>query len=114
MSARENWIGGRWTPSSNNETREIRNPSNTDDIVGEVAWSTPEDIDAAVQAAQQAFRDWKNMPPPSRARVLARAGDILNGRKEEVAQLLSREQGKPIMEARGEVQRAVDLLHYYA
>lgn len=114
MTAKHNWIGGEWVPSSSGETREIRNPSNVDDVVGVVAWSTPDDVAAAVQAAQDAFRSWKNLPGPSRARFLSKAAKILAARLEETAQLLSREQGKPIGEARGEVQRGVDLLEYYA
>ena len=114
MTAKHNWIGGEWLPSSSGETREVRNPSNTDEIVGVVAWSTEKEIAAAVDAAQSAFRSWKNLPGPSRARILSKAAQILAGRLEETAQLLSREQGKPIGEARGEVQRGVDLLQYYA
>ncbi|MFO7319823.1 MAG: aldehyde dehydrogenase family protein [Limnochordia bacterium] len=114
MEAKGNWIGGAWRPSSSGEVREVRNPSNVDEVVGVVAWSTPADVAAAVESAEKAFRSWKNMPAPSRARILSKAADILAGRLEEVARLLSREQGKPIGEARGEVQRGVDLLHYYA
>lgn len=114
MTAKGNWIGGQWVPSSSGETRLVRNPSNVDEIVGEVAWSTAREIEAAVESASRAFRSWSRLPAPSRARVLSKAAAILAGRLEDVAQLLSREQGKPIGEARGEVQRGVDLLQYYA
>lgn len=110
----KNWINGEWRAASNGETRSIHNPSNTEDVVGEVAHSTPEDIAAAVEAAHNAAKGWKNMPGPARAKIFTKAGNILAGRLEKAAQTLSREQGKPINEARGEVQRGVDLLHYYA
>ena len=109
-----NWINGEWVPAAGGEVRPVINPSNTDDVVGEAAWSGPADIRAAAAAARAAFPAWSALPGPARARILARAGDILAGRLGEVAYLLSREQGKPIGEARGEVQRGVDLLHYYA
>lgn len=114
MTTKHNWIGGKWVPSSNGETRAVRNPSNTDEVVGVVAWSTEKEIADAAEAAQEAFPAWKRLPGPARARILTKAAQILAGRLEEVAQLLSREQGKPIGEARGEVQRGVDLLQYYA
>lgn len=114
MNAKGNFIGGAWVAAAQNEVRAVRNPSNTDEVVGEAAWSSPEDMDAAVRAAQEAFPAWRRLPGPARARVLAKAGDLLASRLGEVAQLLSREQGKPIGEARAEVQRGVDLLHYYA
>ena len=114
LIAKGNWIDGKWVPSSSGETREVRNPSNVDEVVGVVAWSTARDIEAAVRSAKNAFRPWSRMPWPSRAKVLSKAAAILAGRLEEVATLLSREQGKPIGEARGEVQRGVDLLQYYA
>jgi len=111
---RTNWIGGAWRPASTGATREVRNPSDWDDVVGEVAASAPADIAAAAEAAHEAGKAWSRLPGPARARVLSKAAKILAGRLEEVAQLLSREQGKPIGEARGEVQRGVDLLEYYA
>lgn len=114
LATKHNWIGGQWVPSSNGETREVRNPSNTDEVVGVVAWSTEKEIAAAAEAAQEALPAWKKLAGPARARILAKAAQILAGRLEEVATLLSREQGKPIGEARGEVQRGVDLLQYYA
>lgn len=114
MLHRDNWIHGEWRPPKSGERREVRNPSNVDEVVGEVAWSGPEDLEEAVNAAQEAFPAWRRLPAPSRGRVLAKAAQVLAGRLEEVARLLAREQGKPIGEARGEVQRGVDLLHYYA
>ena len=85
----------------------MSNPSNVDDVVGEVAWSSPEDVAEAVNAAQEAFPPWRSLPPPSRGRILSKAAKILAGRLEEVAQFLSREQGKPIGEARGKPNGAL-------
>jgi len=94
LEAKGNWIGGAWRPSSSGEVREVRNPSNVDEVVGVVAWSTPADVAAAVESAEKAFRSWKNMPAPSRARILSKAADILAGRLEEVARLLVPGAGK--------------------
>jgi len=110
----KNWIDGAWVAPQSGQTRPVRNPSNIDDVVGEAAWSSEADVRAACEAAQRSFGAWRDLPGPARARILARAGDLLADRLGAVAQLLSREQGKPIGEARGEVQRGVDLLHYYA
>lgn len=114
MLKRGNWINGDWVEAHDGRRQEVINPSNIDDVVGEVAWSSAKEVADATAAAEAAFDTWRAMPPPARARVLAKAGDLLAQRLPEVARLLSREQGKPIGEARGEVQRGVDLLHYYA
>lgn len=114
MLKRGNWINGDWVEAHDGRRQEVINPSNIDDVVGEVAWSSAKEVADATAAAEAAFDTWRAMPSPARARVLAKAGDLLAQRLPEVARLLSREQGKPIGEARGEVQRGVDLLHYYA
>lgn len=114
MSVKLNYIDGAWVASSDGQTRAVHNPSNIDDVVGEVAWSTEKEINDAVEAAQKALKAWKNTPGPARARILMKAAQILASRLDEVAYTLSREQGKPLGEARGEVQRGVDLLTYYA
>lgn len=114
MLKRGNWINGDWVEAHDGRRQEVINPSNIDDVVGEVAWSSAKEVADATAAAEAAFGTWRAMPSPARARVLAKAGDLLAQRLPEVARLLSREQGKPIGEARGEVQRGVDLLHYYA
>jgi len=65
-------------------------------------------------AARQAFDRWRLMPAPKRAEIIYRAGEILLERKEEYAQLMTREMGKVLKETRGDVQEAVDTAYYMA
>lgn len=109
-----NYIGGEWRPSSSGSLTTVTNPSNTEDVLGMVQSSTEEDVMAAVEAAETALKQWRSLPAPKRGEFLYKAANILEARLEEVAYELSREQGKPIGEARGETKRGVDLLRYYA
>ncbi|MGH2541230.1 MAG: aldehyde dehydrogenase family protein, partial [Ardenticatenaceae bacterium] len=74
--------------------------------------SGPEDVDDAVQAAREAFRRWRLVPAPERGEKLFRVAEILTRRKEEIARFLSREMGKVLPEARGDVQEAIDMAYY--
>lgn len=109
-----NFIGGEWQQSVSGEVKAVTNPSNTKDVLGYVQSSTEEDIATAVAAAEAALDSWRKMPAPRRGEFLYKAANILESRLEEVAYQLSREQGKPLGEARGETKRGVDLLRYYA
>src|ERR671919_755224 len=109
-----NYIGGKWVPANSGETFESRNPANRDEVLGSFPHSGPEDVDAAVQAAEDAYRDWMLTPVPERADYLMRAGLILERRKEELAELMTREMGKTLKESRGDVQEGIDFLFYMA
>jgi aldehyde dehydrogenase (NAD+) len=109
-----NYIGGKWVPAGSGETFESRNPANRDEVLGSFPHSGPEDVDAAVQAAEDAYRDWMMTPVPERADHLMRAGLILERRKEELAELMTREMGKTLKESRGDVQEGIDFLFYMA
>lgn len=91
-----------------------RNPSNLDDVVCEVELSGPDAAHDAVRAAQQALPRWSGTTPWQRAEVLDRAGSEVLARADELADLLAREEGKTLIEARGEVVRAGQILKYYA
>jgi len=93
---------------------ESRNPARWSEVVGVFPCSTAEDVDAAVQAARRAFATWRNMPAPRRAEILFRAAERLAREKEEFARLMTREMGKVLLEARGDVQEGVDMLYYIA
>jgi len=107
-----NYIAGKWVPSKSGRTFENRNPSYPDEVISIHPLSTKEDVDEAVKAAKEAFPKWSRIPAPKRAEILRRATEILIERKEELAQLMSREMGKPIVEARGDVQEAIDTGFY--
>src|SRR5207237_5845344 len=85
-------------------TFENRNPANRDDVIGLFPASTAEDGDAAVQAAKKAFAAWRLVPAPKRGELLYRVGELLRQYKEDIARGMTREMGKILKEARGEVQ----------
>lgn len=111
---RRNFIGGRWKASSSRGTYISRNPADTSDILGRFPESSPSDIDLAVRAARGALPDWKLVPPPAKGLLLMRAAALLEREKESLARLMTREMGKVLKEARGDVQEAIDMAHYTA
>src|SRR5699024_8546463 len=106
-----NFIEGRWKETEN--YRNVTNPANGKTIT-QVPLSTAKEVDEAVQAAQQAQKEWALVPAPQRAEVLYRVGSIMKARKEQLAQLLTLENGKVLEEARGEVQEGIDMAFYMA
>ncbi|HEX2766437.1 MAG TPA: aldehyde dehydrogenase family protein [Candidatus Limnocylindria bacterium] len=109
-----NLIGGEWKPSASGATFTSVSPADHDDVIGEFPASGPADVDAAVTAAQRAFRDWSLMPAPKRGEILFRVARLLAEHKEELARLMTREMGKVLPEARGDVQEAIDVAYYMA
>ena len=109
-----NFIGGQWRPAAGGERFEDRSPSNTRQLIGEFPRSGATDVDAAVAAAKKAFESWRLVPAPERGNLLRRCAELLTERKEELARLMSREMGKVLTEARGDVQEAIDCAHLYS
>ena len=109
-----NYVDGAWIESNSGETFDVTNPANTSDIVSQFQSSTQEDTTAAVEAALSAQDEWADTPGPVRGSILRDAGTALEARKQEATELLVREEGKTRSEAAGEVQRAIDIFHYYA
>jgi alpha-ketoglutaric semialdehyde dehydrogenase len=107
-----NYIGGKWQPAQSQ--MESRNPANWNEIVAIFPDSDLVAVDAAVSAARLAYHDWRLVPAPVRAEKLFRVGEILQQRREELAILMSREMGKPLTEAKGDVQEGIDCAFYYA
>lgn len=114
MTAFANFIGGDWVPPSTGAYFPNINPADTRDVIGEFPLSTAADVECAVQSAQRGFARWRSTPPPLRGDVLRRVGDLLTSRKEEIAQLMTREMGKPLAETRGDVQEGIDTAYYAA
>src|SRR5258707_1180262 len=110
----KNFINGQWAESKGTRTAERRNPANSDDVVGVVALSTREETRAVVDVAQKAFPAWRNTPPLVRGKILAKAALILTERMDEVAAVLTREEGKTLSESRGEIMRSINVLDYMA
>lgn len=109
-----NLIGGAWVAAQDGETFNSLNPANADEVIGVFARSRKADVVGAVDAAQAAFPTWSRTPAPARADIILKAGAILESRKEELARLMTREMGKVLDEARGDVQEAIDMAKYIA
>jgi len=112
--AYRNFIDGEWVESTAGGSFENHNPADRSGIIGTFQDSGPADVDAALIAATRAFRHWRLVPAPKRAEHLFRMGEILVRRKEEYARDMAREMGKPLREARGDVQEAIDVCYYIA
>jgi alpha-ketoglutaric semialdehyde dehydrogenase len=108
------FIAGESRPSASGDEYECRNPANPGEVTGRFAAAGPEDVHAAVSAAEAALPGWAATPAPARGRLLAAAARALEARLEQVAQDMTREMGKPLREARGEAARGVAILDYYA
>ncbi|MCY4526687.1 MAG: aldehyde dehydrogenase family protein [Anaerolineaceae bacterium] len=107
----QNFVNGEWRPASDGGTFASVNPAN-ECLVARVAAGTAADVAAAVAAARAAFPAWRRTPAPARGEILFRAAQLLSERKEELSRLLTREMGKVISEARGDVQEAIDMAWY--
>jgi acyl-CoA reductase-like NAD-dependent aldehyde dehydrogenase len=102
-----NFIDGKWVPSSTGKTFAITNPAQKEQTLGHFQDSNAADVESAVQAAHQAFQIWSKIPGPERAAILLRFAELLEKNSDELAYMLSAEQGKVLAESRGEVFRAV-------
>lgn len=108
------YVAGTWYhPNSTRVTRNV-NPADPSDVLAEFPSATAEDALRAIEAAKAAARGWRNTPGPERGRILWRAAELAKQRAEEIARTMTREEGKIIREARGEVQRGIAVLEYYA
>jgi alpha-ketoglutaric semialdehyde dehydrogenase len=110
----QNYIGGQWVASQSGEMFENINPADTRDIIGRFPLSNSEDVNAAVNAAQDAFDGWRQTPAPRRAELLFRLGENLIGNKARFTDDMTREMGKVLKEAGGDVQEAIDCTYYTA
>ncbi|MGE5072151.1 MAG: aldehyde dehydrogenase family protein, partial [Anaerolineae bacterium] len=104
-----NYINGKWVKGRS--TFQTINPAN-EELLAEIAQAEIPDVTAAVGAAAEAFKSWRLVPPPLRGEILFKVADLLKQKKEELAQLLTRDMGKVIAEARGDVQEAIDMAYY--
>jgi acyl-CoA reductase-like NAD-dependent aldehyde dehydrogenase len=109
-----NFIQGRWVPAESGTTFPDVNPADTSDVIGTFPRSGAADVAHAVRSALRGFAEWRSTPAPARGDVLRRVGDILVARKEELADLMTREMGKPLAETRGDVQEGIDTAFYAA
>src|SRR3989440_5522199 len=114
MTDFKNFIGGKWVAPSTGEYFENVNPADRSDVIGRFRLAGDADVARAVQSAKCGFDVWRTTPAPARGDVLRRIGDILTRRKDEIADLMTREMGKPLTETRGDVQEGIDTAYYAA
>jgi acyl-CoA reductase-like NAD-dependent aldehyde dehydrogenase len=106
-----NYINGEWVTSG--ATFENRNPANTEEVVGIFSKGSAADMEAAVNAAAAAFPAWSSMPAPARGNILYKAADILEKKFDQLGAEMTREEGKTLPEAKGEVRRAINIFRYF-
>ncbi|SFA90372.1 MULTISPECIES: CoA-acylating methylmalonate-semialdehyde dehydrogenase [unclassified Bacillus (in: firmicutes)] len=111
ISVLKNFVNGEWVESSSTQSLEVPNPA-TNEILAKVPISTKEDVNKAVAAAKEAFKTWKNVPVPKRARILFKYHNLLTEQHEELAKLIVQENGKAYKEAYGEVQRGIECVEF--
>lgn len=114
MNTYRNYIGGKWAESASTRTVPNINPANIDDVLGTIRQATREEAKSAVDSAAETFPSWRATPAPTRGRIVGRAARLLEEHKEELAQLLTREEGKTIAESRGELQRSINVAEFCA
>lgn len=107
------FINGEWTGSSTGETFDDFDPA-TLELIGKFNKASEDDVKNAVDSAEDAFDAWSATPAPQRGKILFRAARMLEESKVELARLMTREMGKVLKEARGDVQEAIDITYYAA
>jgi len=110
----KNFIDGKWTDSRSGRRVQDLNPADTTEVVADAPASTAAEAAEACEAAARAFPGWRNTPPPVRGQLLFRVQRRMEDRHEEIADALTREEGKTLAESRGEVQRAINVIEFFA
>jgi 1-pyrroline dehydrogenase len=113
VSKHQNLIGGEWVDSAGGETMEVLNPA-TGEAIAEVPRATAEDVDRAVQAAKRALPEWLETTPAERAEALLKLADAIDEHADELAELESRNVGKPLSYAKDELPVCCDNLRFFA
>lgn len=103
----KNYINGEWIESKSTDFEEVFNPA-TGELIGKVPLSTKDELNAAADKAQEAFHSWSRISVPKRGRFMFKLQNLLIENSEELAQLITLENGKTIADARGEVQRGIE------
>ena len=112
MKKFNNFISGKWVGPESGEYFDNRNPADRGDVIGKFPLSDRQDVERAVASAKRGFARWRRTPAPARGDVLRLVGDIMTKRKEEIADAMTREMGKPLTETRGDVQEGIDTAYY--
>ncbi|MBI2150512.1 MAG: aldehyde dehydrogenase family protein [Acidobacteria bacterium] len=114
MTEVRNYIRGEWVSVRQGREIEVRNPADPSEVVGKGFLASGREAEAAITAASEALPAWSRLPAPKRGEIVERAGDLLRAEQDEVARLLTREEGKTLADAKGEIYRATNVLNYTA
>lgn len=106
-------VGGKWLPAKTGGSISVVNPA-TEEVFASVPKACKEDVEEAVKAADAAFENWSALTPFERGRFIRKASEIVYSNAENIAALMTMEQGKPLKEALGEVRKGAEILRYYA
>lgn len=109
----KNYVNGEWLASRSTRTLDVVNPATTE-VLARVPISTREEVEEAIHYAKQAYEDWRETPPLTRARYLFTLKNLMEEHFEEVSRILVQEHGKTIDEGRGEVRRAIECVEHAA
>lgn len=107
------FINGQWQDAADGRTLAVHNPA-TGQEIGRVAHAGKADLDAALAAAQKGFETWRDMPAADRSKIMRKAAGFMRERAEAIGRLLTQEQGKPLVEAKGEALAAADIIEWFA
>ncbi|UOQ94638.1 CoA-acylating methylmalonate-semialdehyde dehydrogenase [Halobacillus shinanisalinarum] len=107
----QNYVGGEWIDAKSDETEAVYNPA-TGEVIAHVPISSQEDVDHAVKVADEAFKEWKEVPVPKRARILFKYQQLLVDHWDELAEIVTIENGKNFKEAQGEVLRGIENVEF--
>lgn len=107
------FIDGSWVPAADGRTIPVLNPA-TEDVIGTVAHAGLADLEAAIRAAQKGFAIWRKTSPFERSKIMRRAADLMRERADDIAKLMTMEQGKPVAQARMEIIAGADVIDWMA
>jgi succinate-semialdehyde dehydrogenase/glutarate-semialdehyde dehydrogenase len=107
------FIDDAWIDATDGRTIPVHNPA-TGQVIGSVAHASIQDLDRALDAAQRGFEVWRDQTPAQRSTIMRRAAQLIRERVDDIARLMTLEQGKPLAEARGETAAAADMLDWFA
>ncbi|MBX9701242.1 MAG: NAD-dependent succinate-semialdehyde dehydrogenase [Acetobacteraceae bacterium] len=107
------YIDGTWRAAEGNRTLPVLNPA-TEEVIGRVAHASKADLDEALASAERGFAAWRKVSAYERAKLMRKAADIFRARADEIAKLMTLEQGKPVIEAKMEILAGADIIDWFA
>jgi succinate-semialdehyde dehydrogenase/glutarate-semialdehyde dehydrogenase len=107
------FINGQWQDAAEGRTLAVFNPA-TGQEIGRVAHASTADLDRALEATQNGFKKWRDMPAIERSKIMRKAAGLMRERAADIGKLLTQEQGKPLVEAKGEAMAAADIIEWFA